>query len=146
MKKKRRRSVSHRENERQPSVNNFWSCKSGNTNAIWYWLHIIEVLPSIIGKEETITHPAPSWKCASTECQRSWAFNHGLLKRAVSVKVPILSFGRFCSLKYSWTLSCTFVHDISCYCSGGYRGNITCIFAYTGCQPLVYRHVRLSAS
>ena len=61
----------------------------------------MEVLPSFIGKKDSDTLPAPSWKCASMECQQSWDMIHGISKRAVAVKVHILSFGCFCSLKRS---------------------------------------------
>jgi len=44
----------------------------------------------------------------------------------------------FCTLKGSWTLSGSFVNEISCYCSGGCCGNIPCSSAYTPCQLHVY--------
>jgi len=119
---------------------------SGNWNAIRSGIHIMEVLPSYIAKKWSNTLPALPWKCASAECQRSWAVDHGLSKRAVAVKVHIICFGRFCSQKRLWTFSCTFVKAISSDCLGGYRGNITGSFAHQGCQPLVYRYVQLSTT
>jgi hypothetical protein len=49
-------------------------------------------------------------------------------------------------LKHSWTLSCSIVNKMNCYCAGGCHRNIRCLYAYTGCQLLVYRHLRLNTT
>jgi len=82
-------SLPHSEYEHQWSVNNFWSYKSGNSEAIWSLLCIIKVLAAYIGKRDRATFSAPSWKWASTEHERFLAFHHCSSKRDASVIVYI---------------------------------------------------------
>jgi len=58
------------QNERQWSVNNFWSCVLGNHTSDRLYLVINVFLPAFIGKTDCNTLHAPSWKWASTEQQR----------------------------------------------------------------------------
>jgi len=58
------RSLPHPANESQRSVNEFWSCKSGNTRVIWLLLYIIAVFAAFVGPRENVTLPAQSWKWA----------------------------------------------------------------------------------
>ena len=55
----------------------------------------------------------------------------------VAVIVYIWCFDHVCRLQCSQTLSCGIVNEISRYCSGGCRGNTSCLSAYKGCQLLV---------
>jgi len=55
--------------ERQRSVNNSWSCILGTLVGDWLQIVINEVLAAFLGKIESETFPALSWKWASTECQ-----------------------------------------------------------------------------
>ena len=48
------------QNKCQRSVNDFWSCKSGKSKAIWSFLYIIKVLAAFIGKKHNDTLCAPS--------------------------------------------------------------------------------------
>jgi hypothetical protein len=57
-------------NERQRSVNDFWSCILGNHTSDKLSLVIKEFLATFIGKTDCNTLPAPWWKWASTERQR----------------------------------------------------------------------------
>jgi len=58
------------QNERQRSVNDFWSCVLGNHTSDKLSLLIKVFLAAFIGKTDCNTLPAPSWKWASTE--RQW--------------------------------------------------------------------------
>jgi len=42
------RSLPHSENECEESINNVWSCESGDLKAIWSWIYIIKVLAIIV--------------------------------------------------------------------------------------------------
>ena len=64
------RSLSHSENERQWSVNDFWSCKYGNSVLIRLLPFKINVLAVFIGITDNVTVTAPFWKWASTERQQ----------------------------------------------------------------------------
>ena len=47
------------QNERQRSVNNFWSCIIGNLHDDWLRLFINAVFVGFIGKRASLTLPAP---------------------------------------------------------------------------------------
>ena len=53
-------SLPHPGNERERSVNNFWSCILGNQSGHWLQIVIIEVLAFFIGKKRSDMLPAPS--------------------------------------------------------------------------------------
>jgi len=53
------------QNERQRSVNNSRSCKSGNWKSIWSWLYRIKLLAACSGKSYTNMDHTSSWKWAS---------------------------------------------------------------------------------
>ena len=62
------------------------------------------------------------------------------------VKVYIHRFYCFCMLNGSRTLSGSSVNEISCYCPGGCRGNISWFSASECCHVLVYQCLRSSAT
>jgi len=53
------------ENERQRSLNEYWSCKYGNWNMIWSLLSITAVLPAFVGKTESNKDTVRFGKCVS---------------------------------------------------------------------------------
>jgi len=63
-------SPHHPGNERQWSVNDFWSCILGNQSGDWLRTVINGVLATFIGKRGSDRLPAPSSKSTSTEHQR----------------------------------------------------------------------------
>jgi len=65
-----KRSLPHHENECQRSVNDSWSCILGDLVGDRLQIVINEVLAAFIGKRDSKTLPAPSWKWVSTERQR----------------------------------------------------------------------------
>jgi len=64
------RSLPHRENERERSVDDFWSCLFCNEHADRLQTVITEILATFTGKTDRDTLPAPCSKSASTERQR----------------------------------------------------------------------------
>jgi len=58
------------QNERQHSVNHFWSSKSGNVKVTRLMLDIMKVLAAFIGNGEIYMQSAPSWQRVSTERQQ----------------------------------------------------------------------------
>jgi hypothetical protein len=58
------------QNQRQWSVNNFRSCKSGNWKFNWLWWCITEALATCIGKNDSDMLHSSSCKWTSMECQR----------------------------------------------------------------------------
>jgi len=57
------------ENVREWSINDCWLGILGNTGCDRLQTAINQLLAAFIGKRDRETHPAPSRKCASTECQ-----------------------------------------------------------------------------
>ena len=72
------------------------------------------------------------------EREQLLAMCHGWSKGDVLVIVYIYCFGWFCSSKGSRTLDFGIVNKRSCYCPGGYGGNIPYVYVYTHCHILVY--------
>jgi len=129
----------------------FWSCKSGNLKVIWLLLYTIQVLATFIGKRQSDTLPAPSWKWVTMKPQQFLPFHYGKWQHDVAVFVYIRSVHCKYRLNCSRTLSCSIENEISCYCPGGchgnifclcaykgFLGNISCLSAYNSCQLLVY--------
>ena len=56
----------------------------------------------------------------------------------MAIIVYIHGFDCFCTLNSSWTLSGSFVNEVSCYCHRGCHRNIPCLSANKGCHVLVY--------
>jgi len=94
-----------------------WGCD-------WLQTVINEVLAALIGKTDSETLPAPSWKCASTACQWFLPFHYGQLQRDEAIMVDIHHFDCICTLKGLPIVSCSSVNEISCYSPGGCGGNI----------------------
>jgi len=55
-------SLPHSENERQPSVNNFWFCIFGNQGIAGIFEHITELLTTLIGKNKIYERKNPDFK------------------------------------------------------------------------------------
>jgi len=64
-------------NQRQQSVNNFWSSKFGNWKVIWSLLCISDIMAAFIGKKQGDTVTTPFWEWVSTERQWCSALNLG---------------------------------------------------------------------
>ena len=64
----------------------------------------------------------------------------------MAVIVYIHHFDCLCTLKGSRTLGSSSVNEISCYCPGGWPGNILCLSVYKCCHGLGYGSMRLSAT
>ena len=77
------------QNERQPSVNHFWFCKSGNYKVLWSLLYMIKVLASFIRKSESDRFPAPAWKWVSTEGQRFLVLHLGWSKWPLNADIDL---------------------------------------------------------
>jgi len=131
--------VLHSENERQRSVHNVQSFKSGNWKVYFSLLCISVVLAAYKFQADNDTLHALSWKWMSTECQQLLALHDGQSKGKMAANVYIWSFERFHSLKCSGSLSCSIENEWSCNCLGGCQRTISCLSAYKGCQNLVYR-------
>jgi len=58
------------QNERQRSVNDFWSCINGNLLGDWLRPFINWVVASFIYKKVSPTLPARFWNCGASERQR----------------------------------------------------------------------------
>jgi len=138
-------SLPHLQNERQLSVNDCWSCILGQLGGDRLQTVINGVLATFIGKKETETLPALTWKWVSTECQRLLAFHHGWSQRDVAIMVYIHRFDCFCIVKGSSILSSSSVNEIRSCFPRGCRGNILYISANTGCHTLVYECLISSA-
>jgi len=139
-------SLPHSGIERQRSINNVWSCKSGNSKAIWSFLSIIKVLAAFIGNKDSDTLHATTWKWASTDRQQFLGFHHGQSTGDVSVIVYIRFFDHFSRLNHSSTPSCIMVDEVRCYCLGGCRGIFACLSARRGCQFLCNRELQSFAT
>ena len=63
-------SMPHPENERQQSVDDFWSCIFSNLSGDWLQTFINDLLAAFIGKSGSNMLPAPSWQWVSTEFQQ----------------------------------------------------------------------------
>ena len=126
------------QNERQRSINKFWSCVLENHTSDRLYLVIKVFLPVFIGKTDCNTLSAPSWKWASMERQQLFALHHGWSQRKAVVIVFLRRFAWFCWSKGSKTVGGSSVNKINCYCPGGCSGKIPHIFSYKGCHILVY--------
>jgi len=75
----------------------------------------------------------------STEGKQSVALHHGESMCDVASNDYIRSCDRLNKLKRSSSLSCSFEHELSCDCPGGFHVNIACISIHIGSQIPVYR-------
>jgi len=109
----------------------------------WYGVRQIadshrQIMVAFMGKRAREKLRAPSWRWASTECQRSLACPHGQSQHNVAIMVYIHHSECHCMLQGPRILSGSFVNDIHCYRPGGGGGNIPSLSAYKGCHLLVY--------
>jgi len=122
-------TLPHFELERQQKDNDFWSCLSGNSQAICWFLNIIKVLAAFIGRKARDTLSAPAWEWGSMECWQVITVHPGWSKCDALVIVYIRCYNSISRLQQSLTLSCIIVKEISCYWLGGCRGNVACLSA-----------------
>jgi len=78
------RSLSHSQNVHQQSINDFWSCKSGNYIVAWLLLGKTDVLAAFISKRDSDMDTAPFRDWAWTEHERFlvsfvWELNRDLV-------------------------------------------------------------------
>jgi len=138
-------SLLHSQYERQRSINDFRSCKSGNSKAILSFLCMIKALATIIEITNSYTLHAPSWIWESMECQWFLTFHHRYSKRDASVIVCIWCSDHFSRPKQSLTSGCIIGYEISCYYLGGCCGNVACLSAQRVCQFLLNRGLQSCA-
>jgi len=72
-------SLQHSETEWQRSIKDFWLRILGNLSGDWLQRFINDVLAAFRVKNYSDTLPAPSWKWASTDCQRFLVLDLGNL-------------------------------------------------------------------
>jgi len=80
------------QNEYQWSVNNFRSCKSGDSKLFQSWFYMIKVLATFIGNNYSDMLPTPSWQWVSMERQWCLVLHPGYSERRIGYRKPLMKY------------------------------------------------------